>query len=154
MSLRRATVLILSLFFSMGARCVSVGIPVVPGVPGGPFDPPIFDAGITITVINNSDFEIDPFIDAEDFDFFLYDIDFGIVFPGEIVSADFFCDELLTLSSTEAEQYVFDEVWVLDPLPIFEQDFDYFCGEEVTLEFFGNGPDFDVIVDANGEIIF
>ena len=131
----------------MGSQCVSLGFPSLPGVP---FDPTFVDPGITVTVINNTDFDIDPFIDAEDFDFNLFDINFGIVFPGEIVSADFFCDELLTLSSTEAEQFAFGDIWILDPLPIFEQDFDYFCGEEVTFEFIGNGPDFDLIVDANG----
>lgn len=142
---RAAAIVVLSLFALMGGECVSIGFPIPPT--------PIDDF-ITVTVINNTDFDIDPMVDAEDFNFDVYLLDFGILFPGEIVSIDLFCDEAISLSSTNAEQYVFDEVWILDPLPIFELDFDYFCGEEVTFEFIGNGPDFDALVDANGEVIY
>lgn len=149
--------LLLSLTATMGQTCTAVGFPIIPGGPigGGPIGPgPIVDPGVTVTVINSTNFEIDPFIEYEDIDGNVFSLDLGIVFPGEIVPTDFFCDEVIFLTSTNAEQYVFNDVIVLDALPFFEQDFDFFCGEEVTFEFIGDDLNFDVIVDADGFVIY
>ena len=147
-----AGLLVLSLAATMGQTCVTTGFPILPVGPvvGDPF----VDPGITVTVINSTNFEIDPFIEYEDIDGAVFSLDLGIVFPGEIVPTDFFCDELIFLTSTNAEQYVFNDVIVLDALPIFEQDIDYFCGEEVTFEFVGDDINFDVFVDADGFVIY
>lgn len=149
--------LFLTLFTTMGQTCTAVGFPILPGGPigGGPIGGgPFIDPGITVTVINSTDFEIDPFIEYEDIDGNVFSLDLGIVFPGEIVPTDFFCDEVIFLTSTNAEQYVFGDVFVLEALPFFEQDFDFFCGEEVTFEFVGNDIGFDVFVDADGFVIY
>lgn len=152
-----AGLMVISLFATMGQTCTTVGFPIIPGGPvgGGPIGGgPFVDPGVTVTVINNTDFDIDPFIEYEDIDGNVFSLDLGIVFPGEIVPTDFFCDEVIFLTSTNAEQYVFNDVIVLEELPFFEQDFEFFCGEEVTFEFFGNDLDFDVIVDADGFVIY
>jgi hypothetical protein len=143
---------VLSLFATMGQTCTAVGFPIIPGGPigGGPF----VDPGVTVTIINNTNFDIDPMIDYDDIDGNPFFLDLGIVFPGEVVSTDFFCDEVIFLTSTNAEQYVFGDVIVLEALPFFEQDFDFFCGEEVTFEFIGDDLNFDVIVDADGFVIY
>lgn len=156
-----AAILLLSLLPMMGGTCTSLAIPILPGGPigdpigGGPIGGgPIVDSGITVTVINNTDFEIDPMIEYEDIDGNAFFLDLGVVFPGEIVPTDFYCDEVIFLTSTYAEQYVFGDVISLPALPYFEQDFDYYCGEEVTFEFVGNDIDFDVFVDADGYVLY
>lgn len=151
--------LALSLFVLTGSNCVSFGFGPsgfpIGGVGGGiPIGGGGVDFPILVTVINNTGFEVDPGIEAEDIDFGVQFIDFGVTLPGEIISAELFCEEAITLTSTDAIQFGLFGDTVLAPLPIFELDFDYFCGEEITFEFVGNGPTFDVFVDADGFELF
>lgn len=163
---RIACILLFSLTTAMGGTCTSLALPVLPGgsigdpigggpIGGGPIGGgPVADSGLTVTVINSTDYDIDPMIEYEDIDGVGYFLDLGVVYPGEVVPTDFFCDEVIYLTSTNAEQYVGGDTYVLDPLPYFEQDYDFYCGEEVTFEFVGDDIDFDVYVDADGYVLY
>jgi hypothetical protein len=109
---------------------------------------------ITVRAINNTDFDVDPNIEYGTSRNSLRGLDLGILAPGEAVEADFTCDEIEVLTSTDSTQLGLTVDYVLDPLPLFEIDEDYFCGELVEFEFFGSGQDFAVAVDAGGENIF
>jgi len=146
--------LLASLTVLTGSNCVSFGFGPsgfpIGGGGGGVIIDDDFGPPILVTVINNTPFEVDPGIEAEDIDFGVQFVDFGVTLPGDILTAELFCEEAITLTSTDAIQFgVFGDT-ILEPLPIFELDFDYFCGEEVTFEFVGSGPTFDVFVDADG----
>jgi len=120
------------------------GLTVVPGVGGF----------VTISVINNTDFDVDPGVEFGAFSTSLAFLDVGVLAPGDIVDVDVDCDDIVFLTTTDSAQLGGSVDYVLDPLPIFELDLDYFCGEIVEFEFVGNGQDFDVFVDAGGENIF
>lgn len=122
------------------------GLPVDPGIPVPDF--------VTVRVFNNTDFDVDPGIEFGVSENELFLLDTGIVASGEIVEADFDCDEIIVLTATEPAQLGNSADFVLDSLPFFEIDFDFFCGELVVFEFVGNGQQFDVFVDAGGENIF
>jgi len=112
------------------------------------------DGSITVRVINNTDFDVDPAIEFGRSSNSLVSLDLGILAPGEVVDVDFDCDEIDVLTTTGSTQFGSWADYVLDPLPIFELDGDYFCGELVLFEFVGNELNFDVFVDAGGENIY
>ena len=114
----------------------------------------IDDDEITVRVFNNTDFDIDPGIEFGRSTGALRFLDLDIIEPGEIVDVDIDCDDVLVLTATDATQFGLFNDFVIEPLPFFELDFEYFCGELVLFEFVGNGTDFDVFVDAGGENIF
>lgn len=109
---------------------------------------------VTVRVINNTDFDIDPGIEYGVSENSLFSFNTDVVAPDEIVEADFDCDEIIVLTATEPVQLGFSTDYVLDSLPFFEMGFEYFCGEVVEFEFVGNGQEFDVFVDAGGENIY
>lgn len=122
---------------------------------GGCTDVPVVDDGlIVVRVINNTDFDIDPAIEFGRSSNALVALNLGILAPGEVLDVDFDCDEIDVLTTTESTQFGSWADYVLDPLPIFELDYDYFCGELIVFEFVGNELDFDVFVDAGGENIY
>lgn len=121
--------------------------------PGGSLIPQT-DPPITIRVINNTDFDIDPGVEFGFTQSSLELLNTGVLEPGDIATATFDCDEVTFLTATEPAQLGVSVEFVLDSLPFFEVDIDYFCGETIEFEFFGNGQDFNVEVTANGEVIF
>ena len=131
--------------------CVMALIAGCGGVVAGPLTGP---GTVTVRVFNNTDFDVDPGIEFGFSANSLRLLDTGIVASDEIVEVDFFCNEIIVLTATEPAQLGFSSDFVHDSLPIFEIDFDYFCGEVVEFEFVGNGQQFDVFVDAGGENIF
>ncbi len=114
----------------------------------------IVDPPITVRVINNTDFEVDPGIEYGQTAATLRWLDIGLLAPGEVVDVDFDCELLGVLTTTDSTQLGYSVDYVLDPLPLFLLDVDYFCGELIVIEFVGNGLDFDVYVDAGGESIY
>ncbi len=109
---------------------------------------------VRVRVINNTDFDVDPGVEFGMSENALELFDSGIMASGEIITADIFCDDIIVLTATEPAQLGFSSDFVLDSLPFFEIDFDYLCGDLVEFEFAGNGQDFDVFVDVNGENLF
>lgn len=109
---------------------------------------------ISVRVINNTDFDVDPGVEFGRSELFLQSLNAGILAPDEVVTFDIDCDDALVLTTTDSAQLGLFTEFVLDPLPLFEIDFDYFCGELIVIEFVGNGQEFDVFVDAGGENIF
>lgn len=134
--------------FTMTALCICVGLGSC-GIPGI-----IVGGTITVSIFNNTDFEVDPAVEFGRSEPALRGLGVGILAPGELVEVDLNCDEAILLTTTNSTQLGFATDYVLDPLPLFEIDFDYFCGELVDFEFVGNGLDFDVFVDAGGENIY
>lgn len=116
------------------------------GVPAG--DP------ITLRVINDSDFDVDPAIEFGESDALLDALDVGILAPGESVDVEFNCEDIAVLTASSSTQIGDTADFVLDPLPLFQLDTDYFCGELIIFQFFGNGLDFEVQVDAGGDQLF
>lgn len=139
---------LINFFAAIGFTVLAAGCGVIvgPGLPGSDT--------VAVRVFNNTDFDVDPGIEFGVSENALFLFDTGIVASGEIVEADFFCDEIIVLTATEPAQLGFSSDFVLDSLPFFEIDFDYFCGELVEFEFVGNGQQFNVFVDAGGENIF
>jgi len=140
------------------SRLLNVVLPLVLGTTlllGGCPDPVFPDDDlITVRVLNNTSYDIDPAIEYGDSPSLLVPLDLGLIEPGEYVEADFYCDELWVLTSTGATQFGPQADYLLDPLPVFQLDWDYFCGELVLFEFVGDQLAFDVFVDAGGENIF
>lgn len=127
-----------------------LGLPFATGgCPGG-----IFSNTILIVVHNDTDFEIDPAIEVGFSEDFLDFLNFGILAPDEVVEIEVDCGDAILLSSHEAVQFTLLGDFVLDHLPIFEIDVDYFCGEVIEFEFEGSFDAFDVFVFAGGEQIF
>lgn len=113
----------------------------------------LFDV-VTVRVFNNTDFEVDPRVGVGVTRTVFDELDTGILGSGDIVEFDLNCDDAIYLTATESAQLGTAEDFVLDPLPVFEIDQEYFCGELVEFEFVGNGRDFNVFVDAGGQNIF
>lgn len=131
----------------LSSLCLCFGL-VSGGCPG-----PVSNE-ITVRVVNDTDFDVDPAVEFGRSPFSLENLDIGILAPGDVVEADFNCADARALTTTNSTQFGLLSDFVLDPLPIFELDADYFCGELIEIDFVGNGQDFDVFVDAGGENIF
>lgn len=111
------------------------------------------DDEVTVRVTNNTDLDVDPKVQFGGSASSLETLDTGILSPGDVVEFSIRCDDALVLTATDSTQFTLLDDFVLDPLPIFEIDTDYFCGELIEFEFVGNELDFDVVVDAGGENI-
>lgn len=114
----------------------------------------LVDDFITVRAINSTDFDVDPAIEYGRSRNSLLFLDLGVLEPDEFAEVDIECGEALVLTTTDSTQIGGSVDYVIDPLPIFEIDEDYFCGELIEFEFVGNGQEFDVFVDAGGENIF
>ncbi|MDX2197423.1 MAG: hypothetical protein SF069_00455 [Phycisphaerae bacterium] len=124
------------------------------GLTGCPQRQPVESGIVTVRVVNNSSFDVDPSIEFGTSNNSLEALDTGTLAPGEAANFEIDCNDVLRLTSTEATQIQPATDFVLDALPIFRLNTDYACDELVEFEFVGSGNSFDVVVTANGEQIF
>ncbi|MBU0637900.1 MAG: hypothetical protein KKB50_03475 [Planctomycetes bacterium] len=124
--------------------------------------------GITVELVNDTAFHVDPRIrideDDGDFDAFLAGVfgsdpfSTGLLEPGEIIELTFDCDELGLVLSDEAEQIerftLFDEmIGYADQSDVLQRDEDFECGDWIRFRFVGDFGNFGVIVSVNGSIV-
>lgn len=130
-----------------------------PGSFSGPgFLPPAFDF-ITVELINDTPFEVDPFIVFDQDDGFLGSLfpgevlATGLLLPGEIIAFDFDCDELGVIRSEEPEQYVGEFIYTAFSTRTLVQGEDFFCGDLLQFQYVGEADTFGVIVAVNGVVV-
>jgi hypothetical protein len=150
------------------AGCAGVSI----DVPGGPIE---FPAGsidvpggtvtlpgvgvITLEVLNDTGYEIDPRIRYDDDSGFwagLWPADeLGVhsLAPGELYTITFDCDALGMIVSDEAEQFIGRASFTAPDSRRLERDNEYHCGDRIQFQFLGDGDSFDVVVAVNDTVV-
>jgi hypothetical protein len=114
---------------------------------------------VTVEVVNDSDFEIDPGLrHADDSGFWAglwssNDLSTGTLAPGESRIFAFDCDQLGQVQSDEPEQFVGDVIYRNDGTRAIERDRDYHCRDRIQFEFVGNADSFGVVVRVNGQVV-
>ncbi len=119
---------------------------------------------VTVTLINDTDFSVDPAILYDDDTGFLARLfpaerlDVGVLAAGEVLDVDLRCDDLGSIRSDKAEQYVryllFGEtVHEADASTTLERGDHFECGDSIQFQFLGNGDNFRVVVGVNGRAV-
>ena len=115
---------------------------------------------VTVEIVNDTDYAVDPEIQYDDDNNFLADwfpsetLSTGLIEAGETASFRFDCDDLGLILSNEAEQVIplFAD-YVADASDTLKRGDEYDCGDTIRFRFLGNGIDFGVIVSVNGRIV-
>lgn len=121
---------------------------------------------ITVQVINETSFWVDPHIrfddDDGDFDAFIAgvfggsdDLATGLVAPDELVEFQFACDELGLIFADEAEQLGILNLVIaeVDETDVLQREEEFDCGDLIRFRFVGDYGSFGVIVSVNGNIV-
>ena len=115
---------------------------------------------IQVELYNDTDYDIEPNIRFDDDSNWLASLvpaetlTTGELYPGEIVTYNFDCDELGLILSHEAEQYgPFFTTYIADSTRTLEREDEYECGDLIRFRFVGTGDSFGVIVSVNGLVV-
>ncbi|MFH1749020.1 MAG: hypothetical protein ABIG44_18465 [Planctomycetota bacterium] len=114
---------------------------------------------ITLEIINDTDYDIDPYIVFDDDSDFLAgwfpseELSTGVLAPGEVLTYTFDCDQLGLVQADEPEQYVGFFVYTADSTSTIAQGDEYECGDLVQFQFLGNADSFGVLVAVNGVVV-
>ncbi|MGD8450735.1 MAG: hypothetical protein PVJ57_02855 [Phycisphaerae bacterium] len=114
---------------------------------------------VTIELINDTDYYVDPHIVFDDDDNFLAgwfpaeELGVHDLAPGEVYSLDIDCDNIGVVYSNEPEQFVTIFTYTANQSRILVRDDDYDCGDVITFQFLGNADGFDVVVAVNGVVV-
>lgn len=114
---------------------------------------------VTIELINDTDYYVDPHIVFDDDENFLAGLfpseELGVhdLAPGEVYSLDIDCDELGLVFSDEPEQFVGPFVYTAGETRMLVRDDEYECGDLIQFQFLGNADGFDVVVAVNGRVV-
>ena len=114
---------------------------------------------ITVELINDTDFDVDPRIVFDDDSGFLARmfpsdlLDTGLLAPGEVLAFDFECDELGLILSDEPDQFVGGVIYRDFPSAILERGDEFDCGDLIQFQFLGNADSFGVILAVNGFVV-
>jgi hypothetical protein len=115
---------------------------------------------VTVELINDTPFDVDPHIRFDDDEGFLAqlfpadELTTGLLGPGDALAFDFDCDELGLVFSDRAEQL--DRWGVIaeaDESSILTRDDDFGCGDLVRFRFMGDFDQFGVVVSVNGVVV-
>lgn len=114
---------------------------------------------VTVEVVNDTTFSVDPNIRYDDDPGFLAGLfpadtlNTGLIGAGATMTFTFDCDKLGTIFSDEAEQVtlLFGD-YIADATDRLEREEDFDCGDVIRFRFFGDALDFGVIVSVNGRI--
>jgi len=115
---------------------------------------------VTVELVNDTDFEVDPHIVYDDDTNFWAqlapseELDLHDLQPGELVQADFDCDELGLLFSDRPEQFTSLYIYTgVSSFMLLRGD-DFECGDVIQFQYVGNREDFDVVVSVNGRVVY
>ncbi len=117
---------------------------------------------VTLEIVNDSPFDVDPRMVTSDSqggfsDIFTGggdDLATGILAPGDKLVYNFDCDSLQRVFSDAPEQLDDGELaGAAQPSRVLKQDRDFECGDTVRFRFIGTGQNFGVIVSRNGAVI-
>jgi hypothetical protein len=115
--------------------------------------------GVTVELINDTQFDVAPNIRFDDDSGFLAglfpaeDLSTGLLAPGETLEFTFDCEELGLVFSDNAEQVLLLETFEASDTDILARDDDYECGDIIRFIFIGDGDDFGVVVSVNGFVV-
>ncbi len=137
---------------------VILGIAVLASAGGCPPGGSLF-GGVTVQVVNDTDFPIEGDVRYDDEDDFFSSLFGGDTAPtglldsGEVFELSFDCDSIAVVATADVQQFddVFDSVADDSGSVSAEDDFD--CGDVIRFRFVGEGPSFGVIVSVNGRVI-
>ncbi len=116
---------------------------------------------VTLQVLNDTDFEVAPHIvfgaDTGFWDRLTGSTDElapSILTPGEFIEYNMDCDELGTVYSDRAAQFLLVlNIGQADETRTLEREEDFDCGDTILFEFVGNHDAFGVIVSINGVVV-
>lgn len=115
---------------------------------------------VTLQIINDTDFEVDPRIVTIDDDAFLGglfggdDLATGILFPGDVLSIELDCKKIGSVFSDAAELLDGDQLLAaIQPTSKVEFGEDVDCGDVLRFRFVGDERSFGVIVSINGIVV-
>lgn len=115
---------------------------------------------ITVELVNDTDFSVDPNIRFDDDPGLLAGLfpseklSTGLLAPGETATFSFDCDKLGTIFSDDPEQVIplLDDV-TGDSSSRLERGEEFECGDVIQFRFVGNGDDFGVVTSVNGRVV-
>jgi len=152
--LRHLLLTVLGLALLAGPGCDGVTIEL----PGGTIALPGLGV-VTLRLVNDTDFPIDPHIVYDDDNSALAALfpseELGVhdLAPGEVATLSIDCDKLGVVRSAEAEQFAGPFTYTAPDSTTLERDEDYECGALIEFRYLGHGDAFDVIVAINGVVV-
>jgi hypothetical protein len=115
---------------------------------------------VVVEVFNDTDLDVDPRIVFDDDTGFWAgafpseDLATGILLPGDLNRYNMDCDEVGSIASDEAEQFLGpDLVVAAESSRTLERDEDFECGDTIQFHFIGEADGFGVIVSVNGIVV-
>ncbi len=115
---------------------------------------------VVVEVFNDTDFDVDPRIVFDDDSGFWAgafpseDLATGILAPGDLSRFNMDCDEVGSIASDEAEQFLGPDLSVVaEGSRTLERDEDFHCGSTIRFHFVGEADGFGVLVSINGVVV-
>lgn len=115
---------------------------------------------VTIELVNDTDFDVDPFIRFDDDNswaaalFPADDLSTGLLAPGDALQFSFDCDELGLVFSDEAQQLdLLGVIAQADASDVLKRGDEYDCGDLIRFRFVGNFEMFGVVVSVNNAVV-